>query len=228
MHGSAEPFALMLKVPAVPPSPKVNAAGIPEQGSILSFTITGCLGMTGMSSWGTALTINNLNSVDATVGVVWPATVRAALREHSAKAMRDLLLRVPVGSGRHYIVADDVDMFGIEMSGKKKKIIREDGKEPYFHTNHCVDAEMKPTARIMPGSTTLKRYDQLGVITQREPADLKAAFDALEPVGLPHNPNNPDDVATCGALAMDITARNAMACVGIPGPDADAIVVEVR
>jgi isopenicillin-N N-acyltransferase-like protein len=228
MHGSAEPYALLLKVPAVPPTPKVSGAGIPKLGSTLCFTITGCLGMTGMSSWGVALTINNLNSVDATVGVVWSAIVRAALREPTAAAMRDLLLRAPIGSGRHYVVADDQDVFGIETSGTKRKIIREGGRGPYFHTNHCVDDEMAPTARILPGSTTLQRYATLGeIVKKRAPATMDDMFNALQQVGLKQHPTNPHEVATCGALVMDITARNAKACVGIPGPDADATVVEV-
>ena len=32
----------------------------------------------------------------------------------------------------------------------------------------------------------------------------------------------------CRVAVMDITARDAKACLGIPGPDADALVVEVR
>jgi isopenicillin-N N-acyltransferase like protein len=232
MHGSAEPYALLLKIPAIPDGgtvEKVNAAGIPQLGSTLAFSITGCLGMTGMSSWGVALTINNLNSLDATVGVVWPAVVRKALRQPSARAMRDLLLDAPIGSGRHYVVADDQDVFGIETSGTRRKVIREGGRGPYFHTNHCIDEEMVGTARILPGSTTLERYATLGeLVKKRLPDDLRSTFEALEAVGLKQNPTNPHDVATCGAIVMDVTARNAMACVGIPGPDADAIVIEVR
>lgn len=232
MHGSAEPFALLLKIPALPdgaPVDKVNPAGIPKLGSTLVFSITGCLGMTGLSSWGVGLTINNLNSVDATVGVVWPALVRKTLRQPHARAMRDLIMDAPIGSGRHYIVADDKEVFGIETSGTKKKVIREGGKGPYFHTNHCVDDEMMGTCRILPGSTTLQRYATLGELVKKKlPDDLKSTFDAFAPVGLKQNPRNPHDVATCGALVMDLTARNAMACVGIPGPDAESIVVEVR
>lgn len=232
MHGSAEPYALLLKIPALPDGAtvdKVNAAGIPRLGSTLVFTITGCLGMTGLSSWGVGLTINNLNSIDATVGVIWPALVRKALRQPTAKAMRDLILGSPIGSGRHYILADDQDVFGIETSGTKKKIIRDGGRGPYFHTNHCVDEEMVGTCKILPGSTTLQRYATLGeMVKKRLPDDLRSSFDAFQAVGLKQNPKNPHDVATCGALVMDLTARNAMACVGIPGPDADSIVIEVR
>jgi isopenicillin-N N-acyltransferase-like protein len=231
MHGSAEPYALLIKIPARPDGSLVDRtspAGIPRSGSTVVFSIAGCLGMTGASSWGTALTINNLNSLDATLGVVWPALVRKLLRQPSALAMRDLILNASIGSGRHYIVADRHHLFGIETSGTKKKVIREDGGAPYFHTNHCVDDEMVATCRILPGSTTVQRYATLtDVVKQPVPADLDGLFNLLGVVGLPQNPSNPHDVATCGGLAMDLNRGLVKACVGIPGQDADAIVVEL-
>lgn len=232
MHGSAEPYALLIRVPALPDGEapkKTNAAGVPQLGSTFVFSITGCLGMTGMSSWGVALTINNLNSVDATVGVVWPAMVRKLLRQPSARAMRALIETSPIGSGRHYILADGQDVFGIETSGTRKKLVREGGRAPYFHTNHCIDEEMAGTCRILPGSTTKQRYQTMEAqVARGAPRTRDEMFDAFEQVGLKQNPNNPHDVATCGALVMDLSARDAKACVGVPGPDADSIVVEVR
>lgn len=232
MHGSAEPYALLIKVPGHPDGvlpDKVSPTGVPQDGSTVVFSIAGCLGMTGMSSWGVGLTINNLNSVDATVGVVWPALVRKLLRQKDARTMRALIESASIGSGRHYIVADDKDVFGIETSGAKKKVIRDGGATPYFHTNHCVDDEMTATCRILPGSTTVQRYATLSDMVKLPlPDDMYGVFHALAQVGLPQNPASPHDVATCGGLAMDLSARNVIACVGIPGPDADSIVVEVR
>ena len=232
MHGSAEPYALLIRIPALPdgePPRKTNAAGVPELGCTFVFSIAGCLGMTGMSSWGVALTINNLNSLDATVGVVWPAMVRKALRQPTARAMRQLIETSPIGSGRHYILADEAEVFGLETSGTKKKLIKDGGRAPYFHTNHCVDAEMKGTCRILPGSTTEQRYATMErMLAGGMPKDRDAIFNALAQVGLKQNPKNPHDVATCGALVMDLSAKDAKACVGIPGPDADSLVVEVR
>ena len=232
MHGSAEPYALLIRIPGnadgTPPT-STNAAGVPKLGSTFVFSITGCLGMTGLTSWGTALTINNLNSLDATVGVVWPAMVRKLLRQPSARAMRQLIDTSPIGSGRHYILADRTDVFGIETSGTKKKLVHDGGRAPYFHTNHCIDAEMSGTCRILPGSTTKQRYDTMAALVAKgAPATRDDVFDALHAVGLKQNPANPHDVATCGALVMDLGARDAKACVGIPGPDADTLVVEAR
>lgn len=221
MHGSATPYALLLTVRG-------------DDGSTTTcFTIMGCLGMTGMNSHGVGLTINNLNSVDATVGVVWPALVRKTLQAHSAVAARDTLLSSPIGSGRHYIVADATDAFGIETSGTKKKLIFDATLHPqaalttststapraYFHTNHCIDPEMVPTAKIAPGSTTVARYETLVQKTKQGavPTSARAMFDSFADVGLTAK-NDVDDVATCGALVMDLRARSLLACQGIPGP----------
>ena len=232
MHGSAEPYAVLLKIPGLADGSivdKASPAGIPEVGSTLVFSIAGCLGMTGMSSWGTALTINNLNSVDAGVGVAWPALVRRALRQRSARAALDTILSAPIGSGRHYIVADDSDAFGVETSGKKKKLIWQGERTPYFHTNHCIDPEMAPTCRILPGSTTLQRYHKLEALVGQAPAnDARSMFEGFLSVVLPHADASPHDVATCGAVVMDITGRSVIACQGAPGPDADSTIIELR
>lgn len=214
MHGSATPFALMLLIPG------------PDEGQRTAcFTVTGCLGMTGMTSWGTALCINNLNSLDATLGIVWPATVRRALRASDARAQLAILQHAPIGSGRHYLVADAHNAFGMETSGTKKKLIFEHGPAQgasYFHTNHCVDPEMIPTAKILAGSTTVARYATLQARSDsgRIPKDAREMFDAFADVSLPHNPLVADDVATCGALVMDLKLGTVLACQGLPGPDA--------
>jgi isopenicillin-N N-acyltransferase-like protein len=216
MHASATPYALLLIV--------TNDDG----SKTALFTITGCLGMTGMTSTGVALTINNLNSLDATVGVIWPALVRKALAQPTAASSLALLQAAPIGSGRHYVVADGRDVFGMETSGTRKKVIFE-GQGPgaskngasYFHTNHCVDDEMKATARIMPGSTTLLRYQTLQARADggRVPRTAREMFDAFADVGLSNDkPDAPDDVATCGAIVMDLKQKTALACQGIPGP----------
>lgn len=225
MHGSATPYALLLTVPH-------------ERGRQTFFTITGCLGMTGLSSWGTALTINNLNSLDASIGVVWPALVRACVAQPTARDAFELAMRSPIGSGRHYIFADDNDAFAIETSGSRKKLVWSkpssssegaDGTSSWFHTNHCVDDEMKATARILPTSTTLQRFATLKARDEAQgapktPADLYAAF---ADVSMPFQADKPDDTATCGAIVMDIRRRQAMACLGEPLPESSRVIVQL-
>jgi isopenicillin-N N-acyltransferase-like protein len=79
MHATAIPYVMMLHVPASTDGPEAWV-----------FTLTGCLGMTGMSTARVAIGINNLNSNDATLGVVWPAMVRRALHQPTAAAAREL------------------------------------------------------------------------------------------------------------------------------------------
>jgi isopenicillin-N N-acyltransferase-like protein len=234
MHGSAQPHAVLITIPQNPDhdgafdAPKLSAAGVPQTGKTVVFSITGCLGMTGLSSWGNALTINNLNGVTARVGVVWPAFVRKALRQKTARAALQLLQSTTIGSGRHYIFADDHDVFGVETSSTKTKVIFDGGRGPYVHTNHCVDEEMAPTARILPGSTTVARYDAMtGLVTRKAPSSARELFDSFSVVGLSPKPALPHDVTTCGALVIDIQRRIVLGCEGIPGAAVDPLVVEV-
>lgn len=232
MHGTAEPFVLLLRVPGGPDggakAPRVTPGGVPVQESTLLFTIAGCLGMTGLTSWGVGLTINNLNSVDATIGVLWPATVRKALRQRDAKRALETVLETDNGSGRHYLVADVDDAYAVETSGTKKKVVADHPSRAYFHTNHCVDDEMKATCRIPDGSTSLQRYEKLEAAARRGlPSDLHGVFHALADVALPRSKKDPDAVATCGAVAMDLKARTMMATAGAPGIDAPWTLVEL-
>jgi len=183
--------------------------------------------MTGMTSTGVALTINNLNSVDATVGVVWPALVRKTLQSSSAAQALSTLQSSPIGSGRHYVVADAHAAYGVETSGTRKKVIFHSAAPSsslptsYFHTNHCIDEEMKPTAKILPGSTTVQRYETLKALNDagRIPTSARGMFDAFADVGLREKAGAPDDVATCGAIVMDLKTKTILACQGIPGPE---------
>ena len=208
MHGSATPYALLLKVPHA-------------RGEQLFFTITGCLGMTGMSSWGTALTINNLNSTDATVGVVWPAMVRRCVKQETARAALDVATAGPIGSGRHYIFADRKDAFAIETSGTIKRRVwskEGSGAASWFHTNHCLNADVEKHSRILPTSTTLQRFATLQAKEDggHRPRTPRALYDAFGDVSLPWDKNKPDETATCGALVMDLRRGEATACVGLP------------
>lgn len=221
MHGSATPYALLLTIPH-------------ERGTQVFFTITGCLGMTGMTSWGTALTINNLTSTDATVGVVWPAMVRRCVAQPTARAALQVALDNPIGSGRHYIFADEREAFAIETSGTRKKQVWSqtvaDGGErssaSWFHTNHCLDDDIAAHSRVMPSSTTVAR---LATLQHREdsgqrPTTPGGLYDAFKDVSLPLNPALPDDAATCGALVMDLRRKEVLACAGLPADAAPLVV----
>lgn len=198
IHASALPFVILLK--------------LRDQ---MLFSIAGCLGMTGINNHGVALAINNLASVDAHIGVIWPAIVRKALRETSASGAKEVILQANNSSGRHYAIADEQNFFSIETSGTKKKIISDDRHKVFFHTNHCLDEEMRKTHTISKESTSLQRFEHLdNVIRHKSLETSEEVFLALSEVGLPKKDKEEHGTATCGTVVMDIRERTMLACAG--------------
>jgi isopenicillin-N N-acyltransferase-like protein len=212
MHGSATDHVVLLDVPA------------PSGERTLLFTIAGCVGMTGLTSWGLGMTINNLNSTDARLGIVWPALVRRALREKTAEGARDVVMNAPLGSGHHYLVASADALYGVETSGTKKKLSQQGVDRVHLHTNHCLDPAMKDTARILPTSSTLERYAGLeSIVHDGLPSDARGLYASLARVSMARTPSEPHKVATCGALVMDLARRHAYAGIGVPGVHAPLV-----
>lgn len=199
IHGSAEPYVLFMQV-----------------NDVMVFTITGCLGMTGINRDGVSVAINNLVSTDAKVGILWPALIRKLLTNKTAVDAKSEILEAPIGSGRHFAIADGKNFFGIETSGTKKKVIFDKSRELYFHTNHCLDAEMRKTHIILKESTTLWRYQQLDeVVRYQDLATPEQVFLALAQVSLPQDPKMPHKITTCGTFVMDVGQQQVLACQGI-------------
>ena len=212
MHGSAYPYVMMLEVPARGDEPAASL-----------FSLVGCLGMTGMNSRGLGITINNLKSLDAKVGVLWPALVRRVLKEAEAEAGRDVILDSPLGSGHHYLVATDRSAYGIETSGQKEKVVFSGEAAFFVHTNHCVDDEMAAVNAVSSESTTHLRYEtlceSLGTSAVADRADLWRRLGSHD--GYPRSvcthaasPEAPHKMRTCGGLIMDLRAKNLWATAG--------------
>ncbi len=206
MHATAIPYVMVLGLPENEDGPAARL-----------LTVTGCLGMAGMNASGLGIAINNLYSTDATLGIVWPAMVRRALHESSARAARDVIMSSPIGSGHHYFVADGTEAFSIETSGTRRKIIwQSDGaagaEHAFCHTNHCLDGDIEARSKLPAATTT---HDRLRLVTGglRSVEDLDGAWRLLgSDEGWPKSictnlatSENPHGVATCGAVAMNLT-----------------------
>ncbi len=212
MHATAIPYVMMLRVPSSADGP----------GAIL-LTVTGCLGMAGMSAARVGIAINNLFSTDATLGVVWPAVVRRALHGTTARAARDAIATSPIGSGHHYFVADREAAFAIEASGTRRKQVFSGGGV-YCHTNHCLDGEVAARSMVPPTSTTYDRMSWLEASLARTPiSDLGDAWRRLgSDDGWPRSvctnmatPESPHGAATCGAIAMNLDTGEVWAQQGL-------------
>ena len=207
MHATAIPYVMLLSV-----------------GGAHLLTVTGCLGMAGMNGARVAIAINNLFSTDATVGVVWPAMVRKALRARDAASARDVIARSPIGSGHHYFIADRERAFAIEASGTKRKQIFAGEKRAYCHTNHCFDPDIAAVSKVPPTSTTFDRMKWLEGDLARAPVrDLDDAWRRLgSEDGWPRSvctnvstPEAPHGAATCGAIAMNVDTGEVWAQQGL-------------
>ena len=192
IHASARPYVVML-----------------EFKNITILSATGCLGLTGFNHQGVGICINNLSSLDARIGLIWPALVRRVLRAQTAQEGRDLILNAPLGSGHHYSVADTQDFFGLETSGTLKKVVLSGGQKTHFHTNHCLDPEIGQISTIREGSTTLMRYDEIEQgLAEHTPENIDELLKLLGRVSFEPKTSDPHAPATCGVLAMNLTTRD--------------------
>lgn len=212
MHGSAAPYVMMMYVPEHLNMP---AAWV--------LTITGCLGLAGLNDAGVGVTINNLRSTDAQIGLVWPALVRSALTKRSAVEARDVILDSPVGSGHHYLVASEQFCYGIETSGTQKKIAFDGVAESYVHTNHCLDQDVAQFTTQAAESTSQERYDAM--IKHLRHAPVRQFEDMWTHLGshdgYPRSVcshlasvDNPHASRTCGAITMNLSSVYAAAAPG--------------
>lgn len=214
MHATAIPYAMMMRLE--------GAAGSVDDVWVL--TLTGCLGMAGMNATGVGVAINNLYGNDARVGVVWSAIVRRALQFDNAAAATQAILATPIGSGRHFVVADSVDAFGIEVSGVERRVIYRGEPNQYIHTNHCVDPSLTDATRVSPTSTTYERYAWLQKSLLDAPivdaADMwkRLGSDEGYPKSICTNmatAERPHGTATCAALVMQLEAKKLYAVGGL-------------
>ncbi|MFO0637215.1 MAG: C45 family peptidase [Nannocystaceae bacterium] len=163
MHATAAPFVRVMHL-------------LPPGGAeVLCLTLTGCLGLAGLGQHGVAVTINNLNSTDARVGLVWPALVRSMLAANDARAAYERLLAAPLSSGHHYMIADGRAFFGVECSGELKVLTQVGPKAAHLHTNHCFDPVLRGRERLVPGTTSFARLDMATTLyAQQQPATSTA------------------------------------------------------
>lgn len=208
MHASAKAYVLMFQVPEIDGAP-----------AAWMLSITGCIGMAGMNEHGLGCTINNLRSTDAHVGVVWPAIVRRVLRERTAAAGRDIIMDANVGSGHHYLVADADSAYGIETSGRIKKLVHEGTPGNFLHTNHCLDDEVGICTAVTAESTTYDRYNWMTRSLEFMPVvgeeDLWMRLNQPGGVWLDQSSrDNPHAPATCGVISMNLDQCSIKAAPG--------------
>jgi isopenicillin-N N-acyltransferase-like protein len=213
MHASALPFVRMLHL-----APR---GGGPE---LLCFTLTGCVGMTGLASTGVGVTINNLTSTDAQVGLVWPALVRELLASPSAEAAYERLLAARLSSGHHYMIADMHSFHGVETSGTAKVRTQKGARAAHLHTNHVFDPVLRKTERVAATSTTFARMNMASTLyAQQRPKTAEALWELLASheggrgalcSHLDDASGDPSAATTCGVIVMRLRDGSLLASRG--------------
>ena len=211
MHASAKNFVCLIDVP----------------GGGIFFSLVGCLGLMGFNPAGCFLGVNNLATVKARAGVLWPMVVRKALREETVAAMKGVLLHAPVTSGHNYLVASRIEGAHLEVTPTLKEEVSSLKTEgEIFHTNHCLGEETKKLeAALAVNSTSYDRYRLLErkVLTVRQRKDLVALLRDHEnfPRSIcSHTGQKRQDIsATCGGGVVDFTQGDALCWRGCPEYD---------
>jgi isopenicillin-N N-acyltransferase-like protein len=213
MHGTAAPFVRMIRV-----------APEGSDREVVCFTLTGCVGMTGLNESGVGVTINNLTSTDAQVGLVWPVVVRRMLRARSADEARQTLMGTRLGSGHHYMMADAKDFFGVETSGQQKVLTQQGERTAHVHTNHCFDPVLRGVEKVSQLSTTFRRMElATTAYAQQRPRSAQEVWDFLSShEGYPKSicshvddeSGDPSFSRTCGLMVMQLVGGKIWACRG--------------
>ena len=129
MHATATPYVLLLDVR-------------PQHGpALLTFTITGCVGMIGMNEHGVAVGINNLLGADGRVGVHWVYVVRKMLAQRTVDDALAVLRGARLSGAHNYL------LLGPDAQGRQRGYDVEQMAtcahvtpvdSVYAHTNHCL------------------------------------------------------------------------------------------
>lgn len=213
-HGSATDFTVLLGVPAR----VVDGVEVP---AMWLLTIMGCLGMTGFNARGHGVVINNLKSVDARVGVVWPAIIRKQLRGASAREGQRVLAQTTLASGHHYLMADaQGEGVGVETSGERAEVVFDSARDgaAFLHTNHCLCAAIEEVSRVAPTSTTYERFSTMQESMAAESLrDLDDLWTRYRLVSYDRDRGAHTKVGTCAAIAMALDDRVAYAVRGPVG-----------
>jgi isopenicillin-N N-acyltransferase-like protein len=154
MHSTATPYVLMLDVR-------------PEDGpALLTFTITGCVGMIGMNEHGIAVGINNLLGADGRVGVHWVYVVRKMLAQRSVDEALDVLRGARLSGAHNYLLlGPDADGalrgYNVEQMATRAHVTPI--QDIYAHANHCLIQQMIDVERprkALSQASTHARYAQ--------------------------------------------------------------------
>ncbi len=202
MHGSAKNFVCCLEI--------ADSTGQ----RLVVFSIVGCVGMMGYTSNGLMIGVNNINTIGARAGVMWPVVVRRMLQQPTVEDATTVLCAAPVTSGHNYLIADrDFGEMWEVMPDLSEKVLdsRTEAAGKIYHTNHCLGEQASQREQVITqNSTTYIRFDlltkKIGAVST-----LDNLYDLLNdhenyPQAICSNfqTNSQDPSITCGGAVGDL------------------------
>ncbi|MEE9384568.1 MAG: C45 family peptidase [Nannocystaceae bacterium] len=216
LHPSTDPYVRIMRIRTAP-----------HDNEWMCLTLTGCLGMAGMSNKGVAVVANNLSVADARIGLIWPALIRLLLEQPNVASATELIMRTPGPGGHHYMLADGHAFAGIETSGRHQVRTQRSPKSAHLHTNHFFDPKLRRFENVPRASSTYQRmeiastrlvqtrpntaHDVLRFLSSREGRPTAAVTRTrLEPATAPSAPARPASTT----IAMSLVGGRAVLARG--------------
>ena len=205
MHSTATPYVMLLDVR-------------PDGGpALLTFTITGCVGMIGMNEHGVAVGINNLLGADGRPGVHWVYVVRKMLAQRTADEALGVLCGAHLSGAHNYLLmgpdaGGELRGYNIEQMATRAYVTPVE--DVYAHANHCLISEMTDIERprkSVSHASTQARYAQAaaylastsGRITLESLIDLTRLHAG-------------DDLSVCAHVQPGYDVESSGACIMAP------------
>jgi len=216
MHASATPYVLLLDVR-------------PQSGpALLTFTITGCVGMIGMNEHGVAVGINNLLGAEGRPGVHWVYVVRKMLAQTTVDAALEVLRGAHLSGAHNYLLMGPDGEgpwrgYNVEQMATRAAVTPVAGV--YAHANHCLIADMlqieRPRKGVSQASTQARYAQAAGYLHERSGRvtlpDLMALTRLHEgPFSVCAHVQEGYDVESSGACIMSPQTRRLWALWGNP------------
>ncbi len=162
MHSTATPYVMLLDVR-------------PQEGpALMTFTITGCVGMIGMNEHGVAVGINNLLGADGRPGVHWVYVVRKMLAQRTVDEALHVLRGAHLSGAHNYLLMGPdawgaVRGYNVEQMATRAHVVPVENV--YAHANHCLIAEMvdveRPRKSVSHASTQARYAQATGYLADR-------------------------------------------------------------
>lgn len=205
MHASATPYVLLLDLR-------------PDDGpALITFTITGCVGMIGMNEHGVAVGINNLLGADGRPGVHWVYVVRKMLAQRSVERALEVLQRAQLSGAHNYLLmgptaSGDWRGFDVEQMATRAAVTPVDSF--YVHTNHCLISEMcqveRPRKAVSQASTQARQAQAAQYLGEHSGA---ITVDTLKALTRFHDGDN---LSVCAHVQPGYEVESSGACIMAP------------